>query len=197
MKKKNKVVLSILICLFLLSGCDSPTKETTVAENVSYVKTAKATPIVISIPIRATGKLATRTEMKLSFKTGGILEELNVKEGQQVSKGMLLATLDLSEIDARVKQTATSYEKAKRDYQRAQNLYQDSVVTLETVQNAKSAYDIAIAEKEIAEFNHRHSRIKAPADGKIQKVLLEVNEISAPGHPVILFATTENDWVVR
>ncbi len=53
------------------------------------------------------------------------------------------------------------------------------------------------SQKQIADFNLQHSQIKAPSDGKIQKILVETNEVIGPGYPAILFASTENDWVVR
>ena len=117
--------------------------------------------------------------------------------GREVSAGEVLAVLDLSEISAQVSQADIGLEKALRDMNRARNLYKDSVVTLELFQNAKSAYELAVAQKQIADFNLQHSRIKAPSDGKIMKILVETNEVIGPGYPAILFASTENDWVVR
>jgi RND family efflux transporter MFP subunit len=49
----------------------------------------------------------------------------------------------------------------------------------------------------VADFNLKHSQIIAPSDGLIQKILVEANEVIAPGYPALLFASTENDWVVR
>ena len=71
------------------------------------------------------------------------------------------------------------------------------MATLEQYQNARSAYELALSKKQIADFNFRHSRIRAPSDGKVQKILMEANEITGPGHPVLLFASTAGDWVVR
>jgi RND family efflux transporter MFP subunit len=135
--------------------------------------------------------------MKLGFKTGGIIRKINVSEGDAVKRGAVLAELDLSEITAQVRQANIGLEKAKRDLGRAENLYHDSVVTLEQYQDAQSAYELARARKKVADFNHHYSSIKAPATGKIQRVLAEPNEMIAPGHPVLLFASTEGDWVVR
>ncbi len=56
------------------------------------------------IPVRATGLLSTTTEMKLSFKTGGIIKQINVREGRSVRRGEVLAVLDLSEVKAQVNQ---------------------------------------------------------------------------------------------
>jgi RND family efflux transporter MFP subunit len=135
--------------------------------------------------------------MKLSFKTGGIIEAIPVREGQEVARGQELARLDLAEIQAQVTQARIGQEKARRDLDRARNLYEDSVVTLEQYQNARSAYELARAQRQVADFNLRHSTITAPSRGKVQKLLMERNELISPGHPVLLFASTENDWVVR
>ena len=121
------------------------------------------------IPVVTTGLLGTAREMKLSFKTGGIIKEIKVREGQSCTKGEVLASLDLSEISAQVNQARIASEKAYRDLNRARNLYRDSVVTLEQYQNARSAYELAKNQKDIADFNLRHSMIKAPSDGKIHE----------------------------
>jgi len=62
---------------------------------------------------------------------------------------------------------------------------------------AQSAFELARAKKQIADFNLQHSRITAPSNGKIMKILVETNEVIGPGYPAILFASTEDDWVVR
>ena len=74
------------------------------------------------IPVRVTGLLSTKTEMKLSFKTGGIIKQINVKEGQTVAGGQLLAVLDLSEVSAQVNLARIGFEKSQRDLTRAGNL---------------------------------------------------------------------------
>ena len=107
------------------------------------------------------GKLASKEELKLSFKTGGIISEIFVDEGQTVKKGQVLAKLNLSEIQAQVNQAILGLDKAERDYRRANNLYKDSVVTLEQLQNTTTALDIAKSNVKIAEFNLQFSTIKA------------------------------------
>jgi multidrug efflux pump subunit AcrA (membrane-fusion protein) len=87
--------------------------------------------------ITASGLLSTENEARLSFKISGIIEKIFVKEGDRVRKGQLLATLKSTEIASQVQQVQLTVEKAQRDYQRANNLYKDSVVTLEQLQNAE------------------------------------------------------------
>lgn len=191
--------IHLLTCLIviLFAGCKPSDNTRTAPENTVYVKTISVRSINYTIPVRVTGLLGTRKEMKLSFKTGGIVKKVAVRDGDRVNKGQLLLSLDLVEIDAQVKQAVIALQKAERDLERVRNLYVDSVATLEQLQNAKSAWELARAQKQIAEFNLSHSKIEAPVKGKVQKVLVEENELIAPGYPAVLFASTEDNWVVR
>jgi len=147
--------------------------------------------------VHTSGRLASKAEIKLSFKTGGIISKILVEEGQQVSEGQVLAQLNLSEIQAKVSQAELALEKAGRDHQRVENLYNDSVTTLEQLQNVTTALEIARSNVQVARFNLKYSTITAPANGKILMRLSEANEMTGPGHPVFLFASTDKDWVVK
>ncbi len=190
-------LLTPVTLLLLLVSCNPSDNENAMTEEVPNVKGQFPLYVQYQETVRSTGILAPGLEVKMSFKTGGIVQDVNVRDGERVTQGKVLASLDLSEIQAQHSQSEIAMEKATRDFNRATNLYFDSVVTLETLQNARTALEMASTQKKIAGFNLEHSRIIAPANGRIQKVLVEKNEMIAPGQPAILFATTENDWVVR
>ncbi len=152
---------------------------------------------VLSIPLNANGILMSSEETKLSFKTGGIILKVFVEEGSRVKKGELLAALNLSEISANADKAQSSYEKAMRDFHRADNLYRDSVVTLEQKQNAATALDVAKSTLAIAQFNLAHSKIIAPDNGLILRQFARENELVSAGYPVILFGTSGKNWKVR
>ena len=193
---RNSLYL-FLIAFCLLHACKNITPGKNQDENITGVKVCSPINCEYNIPVRTSGALATKKQMKLSFKTGGIISRINVREGEYVQEGQLLSKLDLSEIKARQQQTGIALEKAERDLERAGNLYRDSVATLEQLQDARSAVQMAKANKQIADFNYRHSFIRAPSSGRIEKILVEENEIVSVGYPVLLFATTGNAWIVR
>ena len=100
---------------------------------------------------------------------------------------------------------------AERDYKNALGLYQDSVATLEQLENAEVQLNnaknqleaaqtgLSFSEQnvEVANFNLRHSKIVAPAKGIILKKLAETNELVGPGTPVFLFGSKEKAQVVK
>src|ERR1041384_1687355 len=92
----------------------------------------KQQPITVgnySRTLQYSGLIASNAEARLSFKIGGIVSRIYVKEGDHVAKGQLLATLDLTEIDAQVQQASQNLEKSKRDEGRISNLYRDTVAS--------------------------------------------------------------------
>lgn len=180
----------------MISGCKNRQPQATKEES-PRVRIASITKVSMSIPVHATGILGSSEEMRLSFKTGGLISAIHVREGQKVRKGTLLASLNLSEVNASVNQAKNGYEKALRDFNRAENLYRDSVATLEMRQNAATALDVAKSTLEIATFNLEHSTITAPADGVILKQLAKTNELVSSGYPVFLFGTSGKYWKVR
>jgi RND family efflux transporter MFP subunit len=148
--------------------------------------------------ITASGQLTTEDETILSFKSGGVINRVFVKEGDQVRKGQLLATLDLTEINAMVAQARFGYEKAQRDFQRITNLYRDSVATLEQLQNTETALAVAREQLEAANFNRSFSEIHAPANGYVLRKFVNAGQVVSAGDPILLTnAAVENNWILK
>jgi len=193
----NKTFALIILVLIIFS-CTGNKKDTpqkpTVQKNVRITRVKRDS---LSIPVFTVGVLSSKTQSNLSFITGGIIERFFVEEGEFVEKDKLLVRLDMTEIRSRVNQAALGVEKAERDFKRIENLYRDTVATLEQYQDAKTALEVARTNFEIASFNRKNSEIRAPSEGKILRKLKESNEIVASGHPVIVFASTETDWVLK
>jgi RND family efflux transporter MFP subunit len=192
---KHITYLLIVGILFYVA-CESGKPEPK-AQRPMPVKVSSLQRQTLSIPVHTSGRLYPGVEAKLSFKTGGVIADILVDEGQSVKKGQLLATLDLSEINARVKQAKTGYQKAIRDKQRVKNLYDDRAATLEQLQNVTTALEVSKSDLDIARFNLKHSKIFAPANGKILKRLQEPNQMIGSGHPIFLFGSTDDQWVVK
>ena len=116
-----------------------------------------------------------------------------VEEGQFFRKGQLLATLNSTEIAAGLVQSNLSVEKAQRDYERAANLYKDSVFTLEQLQNTRTALNISQKAREAVAFNERYSRIYATADGFVSQKIASEGEVVGPGMPVLAINETQQN----
>jgi membrane fusion protein, multidrug efflux system len=186
----------ILVIFLVIYGCIERVENDS-QNNTVYVRSVEAEEQIIRFPIRSAGRLAAKSEQRLSFRTGGIISRVHVRGGQEVRQGQLLAQLNLQEIQAQVEMARESFIKAERDLARIQNLFNDSVTTLASLQDAKTALAVAESSLKIGQFNLEYSAIKAPQNGRILTVLMEENEIVAPGHPVVLFGSTHQQWVIK
>jgi multidrug efflux system membrane fusion protein len=190
------IKLILLVFTIIFTGCKNKPVKSQI-EEISGVRITQIQPETFSIPIHSTGMLVSSDEMKLSFKTGGIVAKIEFKEGDRVRKGDIIATLNLSEITAQVSLARSGYEKASRDFERAKNLYTDSVATLEQLQNATTALNLTKSNLDIALFNLTHSKITAPENGIILKQFVKQNELVSSGYPVFLFGTSGKNWKVK
>ncbi len=196
--KKIFILPFVIISLLMSCGKKKEPKKALIEDDIVAVKLADVSQANSTEAINASGLVTSLQEARLSFKTGGIIEQIYIKEGQNVRKGQLLATLNLTEINAQVQQATESVNKSDRDLKRVTNLYRDSVATLEQVQNLTTALSVAKQSLEIAAYNQGYSKIYASANGVIVKKLMNEGELAGPGTPIFFMnASGANDWVLK
>jgi multidrug efflux system membrane fusion protein len=202
----KKILLSISIplvlaaVLFTCAKQESAEAQSTPAidDAAVAVKITDVTEGDFTLPVVSSGLITTGTESRLSFKAGGIVTSILVEEGQQVTKGQLLATLDQTEIDAQVSQAKNNLDKTRRDFERVERLFRDSAATLEQYQNVKTAFDVANEQSHIATFNKQYSTIHANANGRVIRKFVNEGEQVSGGSPVLVInSADDNDWIVR
>ena len=96
-------LLLLLAAPALLSACGGHSSASGIpAQDAVPVKLLplSAQPVTGSIPV--SGTFTTDDEVLLSFKTGGIIQRILVKEGDAIRQGQTIATLNTTEIDAAV-----------------------------------------------------------------------------------------------
>ncbi len=194
---KTLKLLLVLIIIGII-GCGENESSKIKDKDVVKVKYIELNKKLINKEIKSSGKFTTDDETYLSFKIGGIIQKIFVKEGDKVKKGELLAILNTGEIDAMVQQAKLGYEKAKRDFERVGRLYKDSVATLEQLENAKTGFDLSSKQLSIAEFNRNYSEIRALKDGYILKRFVTEGQIVDVGMPILQTnGAGKGDWFLR
>jgi RND family efflux transporter MFP subunit len=179
----------------VVSGCgrnDAPPAPKPTPVRVQAASQGSAVP-----PIDTNGIVATKHELRLSFKMGGVVRRIHVQEGDAVKQGQRLAEIELTEVDAQVEQARQMAEKAARDLRRGENLYADQVISLEQLQDLRTQASVAEAQFKSAQFNQGYSVISAPRDGVVLRKLVEERELVPAGTPVLVFGESARGFVVR
>ena len=146
------------------------------------------------------GTAETDKVIDLSFRSSGIITRYDIRLGQQVRKGQLLAQLD--NVQARLayeqalasqNSAASQMNTAKLSFERVRSLYEKGSASLSDFENAKNSFRTAEASHESAQRSVAIQReqisyafIHAPEDGIIASVTAEVDENVSAGQPVAI-----------
>ena len=193
----NAVVILVVIAGLIVASPGRAAEKSAPAPRAVRVQLEPVVYTDEAVPVRVVGVLARKQEAELSFKIGGLVAEVNVRVGDRVERGRVLARLRTEEIDAQVAQVRSGLAKAQRDLARLESLVANRVATLENVQDARTAVEVATAALRIAEFNREHAVIVAPDDGLVLRRRSEPGELVGPGAPIVGFASERGGWLVR
>jgi membrane fusion protein, multidrug efflux system len=183
------------LALALLQACTRDVPAVSPEPTPVQVTQVAAGPAIA--PIETTGIVAARDEQRLSFKVGGLVQRVTVREGDVVKRGQLLAQLDETEIGAQVEQAKQLADKAARDLARGEALHADQVIPLEQLQNLRTQAEVARAQYQAARFNAQSAALTAPGDGVVLRRLVEERENAAPGQVVLILGRRDSGYIVR
>ena len=133
-------------------------------------------------------------EIVVSARTAGIVQisANNLLEGKEVSNGQSLCSITGSNmadnnISVRFTEAQNNYEKAKADYERAQELAKDKIVSEKDLIAAKNQYENskAVYENLNKNFNAAGQTVTSPMSGFIKQVFVKNGTYVEAGQPLV------------
>jgi RND family efflux transporter MFP subunit len=169
--RKLSVAVFFLVTSFTFAGCEEPPKP--VVASSRPVKTmvigdnnaadARSFPAVVDAIKKA----------DISFRVSGKINKINVRDGDQVKEGQLLAELDPIDFEIRLKDRKASYDTAKANYERAKELVKKGAISQVDHDQLRAKYHTAKANLEVAEQDLLYTKLRANFDGYIAKRYVE------------------------
>lgn len=193
----GRVVLLGVVLGAAACGDEGAADEDRAAVAPVPVRTIKVTESAQVDAVRSSGVVASQSEVDLAFKIPGYVAEVVVDEGDRVSAGQVLARLRTDEVDAEVRAAQARARLASRSFERAQDLYTDSVMTEAMLDEARDAHERAEAALEVARFNQANATIRAPVGGRVLTRMVDVSEFVGAGVPAFRIGATGTGWVAR
>ena len=135
--------------------------------------------------IQTQGRVEAEENIQVSAKSPGVITHVYVNEGDQVSKGQVLAQIDNSITQRNIEGLRTQLELATSVYERQKNLWDQKIGTEVQFLQAKTQKESL--EKQIATMNEQNemSKIKAPISGTVDNITVKVGENINPGMPAV------------
>ena len=140
--------------------------------------------------VQTQGSIESEDNAVVSAKTPGLITNVYVQEGQQVSKGQVLAQLDNAMILRNIEGLKSQVDLANSVYQRQKNLWDQKIGT--EVQFLQAKANKENLEKQLASLEEQNNmtRIRAPFAGTVDEVNAKVGENAAPQAPAFRVVNT-------
>jgi RND family efflux transporter MFP subunit len=220
-----KRLIAIILVILLIIRCSdkvNPGKTDVERPAVTGVVVIKVHPSQVDRYYETSGTVRAKTISTISSRVMGTVTSINVREGDRVSKGEQLLTIDDRDLTQKMKTAEEGYKESLKalevarenrslmdiTYARYKDLYDDKAISeqeMDEIKTKKRVSDIeyqraqATAKGAEAAFletqiNHGFAKITAPISGVITEKKTEVGSMAVPGTPLL---TVEDDSSFR
>ena len=158
-----------LILAIALASCAEPEVFEFEDQTVRPARIFKVQSDLDTVTRRFVGKVDASQTVDMSFEVSGLLTTLPVLEGQPVLKGSVLASLDPTNFELKLREAKVQLELASRDMERKIKLLDDKGISPSQVDDAKALFELRKVNYEQARKAYADTTIHAPFDGFIAK----------------------------
>lgn len=190
------LIIAALTALWLASGLFAgeervaehpPLTEAQTASPASAAPTAVRAKISRAVPLPERVKVRGRTENKRTVdvrtETSGRVVERPIERGDRVAEGDLLCRLALEDRPARRKQADAAVDQARLEHQGSLRLQDRGLQSETAIAQAKARLAAAQAMLAAAVLDVERTRVRAPFNGVVEDVGLNVGDYAQPGTP--------------
>jgi membrane fusion protein (multidrug efflux system) len=183
---------------------DELKKELTLLnEKIAALDTAEVdmTPIVTSAlieqkdfvhKVEVQGSVETDENVLVTAESQGTIRAIHVKEGQRVSKGQPLITIDSEILASTIDEVETSLEMANYMFEKQQKLMDEGVgveIEYEQSRNQKKAL-----EQKLKTMRSQQGKtvVRAPFAGVIDDIMISLGDMATPMNPLMRLVNNKN-----
>jgi membrane fusion protein, multidrug efflux system len=182
---KAAALLAPALLAALACSCSTPDAQPAVQNDQPLVTVTRPRTTDVTRTVVLPGDLVGFNEAALYAKVTGYLERIDVDKGDTVKKGQVLATIEVPELEQKLKRARANLETRHVTYERLKSVWDSDkrLVAREDVDIALGSATEAKAEVEELEAMVGYTQITAPFDGVITARYVDPGAlIEADGH---------------
>lgn len=160
----KRIIIPLIILLFLWNIGNRN------AQNKSLINTYKVAQNTLKSTVISSGKIQADQSTDLHFQTGGQLAWINAKQGDHVTKGQAIASLNTQVLQKQLKEDLNAYVKTRTTFDDTNFTYKDQPLTdaiKRIAQRSQADLENSVTDVEIRDLAVRFSTISSPIDGYI------------------------------
>lgn len=190
------------ICAVALTACGGHDEP---ASNEQQPRTVEARTQLLAATVQTAvhaspASVVAAERVEVASRLMGYIRDVAVSEGQAVSRGQRLFTVDPLDVEGQVaqarlavSQAEAAYVDAKADFERFANLYKEEAVSRQQHDKMKLQHDLAAARLDQAKAalataggQLRYASVSAPITGVVTQKLANAGDMATPGRPVLV-----------
>jgi len=158
----------------------------------TLISTMEVLPQPFEHKFEVRASVASRKNVLISAETSGRIENIHVREGDQVQKGQMLITLDASVLQNSVEELETQLELATILYEKRARLWKQSVGSEIQYLEAKNNMETLQQKLKTANSQLSQARIRAPFNGVVDNIDAKLGEMAMFGSPMIRILSVDD-----
>jgi RND family efflux transporter MFP subunit len=183
---KNLVMLGASIAM--LSACSQAPEE----ERPEVIRPAKLLEVTESSDIKHfnfPAVVEALSAKELTFQITGQVETLNVREGDQVKEGDVIATLVQRNFSNQLQTAQTQYDAALLDYERAERLIKENAIAQTIFDQRLTQLNVAMAQLDTAQKAIEDTVLVSPFEGVVAVKHVEELDTVNPREAIVTLQT--------
>ena len=136
---------------------------------------------VLTLP----GETEPHADVVLSSETDGVVEWVGPVEGQRVEQGETLMRIDVAAKRAKLEQAELSSRLAEAQARRREQLFQESVLSREELDESRTAMEVARASVAEARADFAQGQVRAPISGVVESLDADPGEFVSVGQQLL------------
>jgi RND family efflux transporter MFP subunit len=178
------VVLLVVAAVLLMRGTATPPGSTSAITTDVPVSVIAAQKQRLASSISLAGTINASNDVNVISETQGSVRQVHLKVGDIVQAGTVLVEVEDHIPRSNLSTAEISYQKAKRDFERSETLFQENSISRAQLDGARLAMQAAGNQFEIAQRQLENTKIKTPIAGTVNARLVDVGTMVQPGMPI-------------
>lgn len=198
---QNTVVIAVFFAFAILLGsCSGNHQEEETKQEAPISVTVAVAGNQVANLIQASGQIESKESAVISTRIMGLITGIQVKAGDKVQKGQLLATISNADILARraqaqamITEAEAVLKDAQKDYERYEALYKQESASTKEFENAALHYNSRKAKAEAAHQMKNeadamltYTQLTAPFSGVVTQRMADEGSMANPGMPILV-----------
>ncbi|MBC7696178.1 MAG: efflux RND transporter periplasmic adaptor subunit [Burkholderiales bacterium] len=149
------------------------------------VEAASITPAIFKTYINVQGRVDADENVSLASEIPGTITKINVKPGDEVSKGQVLAETDARALQLSISDLQTNADLVNQLYTKQKALWDQKIGTEVQFLQAKTQKESMEKKMITLQEQVRMTKIISPINGTVDAVDIKLGQLTAPGMPAI------------